>query len=270
MEWCTVWKGSVSDCLGHLHEKHGGSQYVAMNNLGKFFPPWTVPRDVRLTAFGLDVSGVAVDAQLFHKSGCRLVHKYRIYRDPIPHQVLLGRVLNTLRYRCLDRWPRLSRRHVFHLFRFPGRWCHPGGCLSLTKLTSLVPTRSPQLLRTRPLSVPRRRRTRRRRTCRSSSCMLRSICCFRRPPLGPGGTPSTFYLSASLPGWFTVGLPLTGCALPSLPVSPIPKDSPDVSGVGWSAGLSGQSGSARVSGTCSTLAVGPGGPFSSPNVRLRL
>ena len=43
VEWCTVWKGSVSDCLGHLHENHGGSQYVAMNNLGKFFPPWTVP-----------------------------------------------------------------------------------------------------------------------------------------------------------------------------------------------------------------------------------
>ena len=33
VEWCTVWKGSVSDCLSHLHEKHGGSQYAAMNNL---------------------------------------------------------------------------------------------------------------------------------------------------------------------------------------------------------------------------------------------
>ena len=50
VEWCTVWKGSLCDCLGHLHEKHGGSQYVAMNNLGKFFPPWTVPQ--RLLAGG--------------------------------------------------------------------------------------------------------------------------------------------------------------------------------------------------------------------------
>ena len=46
VEWCTVWKGSVSDCLSHLHDKLGGSQYVAMKNLGKFFPPWTVPRDL--------------------------------------------------------------------------------------------------------------------------------------------------------------------------------------------------------------------------------
>ena len=29
VEWCTVWKGSVSDCLSHIHDKHGGSQYVA-------------------------------------------------------------------------------------------------------------------------------------------------------------------------------------------------------------------------------------------------
>ena len=30
VEWCAVWKGSVSDCLGHLQDKHGGSQYVAL------------------------------------------------------------------------------------------------------------------------------------------------------------------------------------------------------------------------------------------------
>ena len=36
MEWCTVWKGSVSECLGHPQDKHGGSQYVAMKNITKF------------------------------------------------------------------------------------------------------------------------------------------------------------------------------------------------------------------------------------------
>ena len=51
----------MSDCLSHLHDKHGGSQYVAMNNLGKFFPPWTVPRDVWQTALHPDVSDIAVD-----------------------------------------------------------------------------------------------------------------------------------------------------------------------------------------------------------------
>ena len=39
VEWCAVWKGSVGDCLDHLREKHGGSQFVALKNLGKFFPP---------------------------------------------------------------------------------------------------------------------------------------------------------------------------------------------------------------------------------------
>ena len=55
----------MSDCLSHLHEKHGDSQYVAMNNLGKFFPPWTVPRDVWQMALRPDVSGEAVDVRRF-------------------------------------------------------------------------------------------------------------------------------------------------------------------------------------------------------------
>ena len=98
MKWCIVWKGSVSDCLSHLHEKHGGSQYVAMNNLGKFFPPWTVPRDVWQMALCPDVSGVAVDIRLFYESGClmEVLHKYRVYKDPFLHPALRGRVMNKL------------------------------------------------------------------------------------------------------------------------------------------------------------------------------
>ena len=38
VEWCTVWKGSVSDCLGHLQNKHGGSQYMATKNLLGLYP----------------------------------------------------------------------------------------------------------------------------------------------------------------------------------------------------------------------------------------
>ena len=70
VEWCAVWKGSVSDCLGHLQDKHGGSQYVAFKNIAKFFPPWTVLRDLWKTALRLDVSGIAVDARLFHEARC--------------------------------------------------------------------------------------------------------------------------------------------------------------------------------------------------------
>ena len=90
VEWCAAWKGSMSDCLGHLQDKHGGSQYVALKNIAKFFPPWTVPRDLWMTALRPDVSGIAVDARLFHKAGCRLVHKYLVYKDPFPQPALQG------------------------------------------------------------------------------------------------------------------------------------------------------------------------------------
>ena len=45
VEWCAVWKGSrsVGDCLDHLREKHGGSQFMALKNLGKFFPRGLLP-----------------------------------------------------------------------------------------------------------------------------------------------------------------------------------------------------------------------------------
>ena len=61
VEWCTVWKGSVSDCLSHLHDKHGGSQYVALKSLGRFFTPWTVSRDLWQMVLRPDVLGIAVD-----------------------------------------------------------------------------------------------------------------------------------------------------------------------------------------------------------------
>ena len=88
VEWCAVWKGSVGACLDHLSDKHDGSQFLAVTNLGKFFPPWTVPHDFWHAALRPDVSGVAVDIKLFHESGCRLVHKYWIYDDPLHHQAL--------------------------------------------------------------------------------------------------------------------------------------------------------------------------------------
>ena len=90
VEWCTVWKGSVRECLGHLNDKHGGSTFFALKNVAKFFPPWTVTQDVWQTALRPDVSGIAVDARLFHEAGCRLVHRYRVYEDPFPHPALRG------------------------------------------------------------------------------------------------------------------------------------------------------------------------------------
>ena len=96
MEWCAVWKGSVGDCLYHLCGKNGGTQFVALKNLGKFFPPWTVPCDIWHAALQPGVSGIAVDVKLFHESGCRLVYKYRIYDDPLPRPALRDGVVKKL------------------------------------------------------------------------------------------------------------------------------------------------------------------------------
>ena len=83
--WCAVWKGSGRACLEHLAEKHGGSALKITTNVAQFFPPWTVTRDVWHDALRPDVTGIAVDALLFHEAGSRLVHRYRVYKDPFPH-----------------------------------------------------------------------------------------------------------------------------------------------------------------------------------------
>ena len=99
VEWCAVWKGSVRVCQEHLSEKHGGSSLFALKNVAKSPPPpppLTVSRHVWQTALRPDVSGVAVDARLFHEAGCRLVHRYRVHRDPFPHPALREGVIPRL------------------------------------------------------------------------------------------------------------------------------------------------------------------------------
>ena len=83
-------------CLEHLVEKHGGSTLEMTTNVAKFFPPWTVTRDVWHAALRPDVSGVDVDALLFHEAGRRLVNRYRVYKDPFPHPVLRDGVIPRL------------------------------------------------------------------------------------------------------------------------------------------------------------------------------
>ena len=85
--------------------------------LGQLCPPWTVPRDFWLAALRPGVSGVAVDVKLFHDSGCRLVHKYRIYRDPIPHPALReGVVRKLIDFVCRNMAiAQLTHLHLTHL-----------------------------------------------------------------------------------------------------------------------------------------------------------
>ena len=90
VQWYAVWKGSVRACLEHLSEKHGGSSLFALKNVSKYFPPWTVSHNVWQTALRPDVSGIAVDARLFHEAGCRLVHRYCVHKDTFPRPALRG------------------------------------------------------------------------------------------------------------------------------------------------------------------------------------
>ena len=52
------------------------------------FPAWTVTCKFWEQALNPEISGIAVDVRLFHESGKRLVHKYRVYQDPVPHPAL--------------------------------------------------------------------------------------------------------------------------------------------------------------------------------------
>ena len=56
--------------------------------MSKSFPAWTVTREFWEQALKPEISGIAVDVRLFHESGRRLVHRYRVYRDPLPHPAL--------------------------------------------------------------------------------------------------------------------------------------------------------------------------------------
>ena len=97
VEWCTVWKGSVRECRDHFNDKHSGSATLDFEEVSKSFPAWTVTREFGVQALKPEISGIAVDIRLFHESGRRLVHKYRVYRDPIPHPALReGRITKLL------------------------------------------------------------------------------------------------------------------------------------------------------------------------------
>ena len=69
VEWCAVWKGSVRECRDHFNEKHSGSETLDFDKVSKSFPAWTVTRDFWEQALKPEISGIAVDIQLFHESG---------------------------------------------------------------------------------------------------------------------------------------------------------------------------------------------------------
>ena len=64
--------------------------YVVTNTLGKYFLPWTVTRAAWTAVLRPGVSGITTDMMLFHQHGARLVHRYRVYADNLPHRSLRG------------------------------------------------------------------------------------------------------------------------------------------------------------------------------------
>ena len=88
VEWCAVWKGSVRECRDHFNDKHSGSVTLDFEKASTSFPAWTVTRKFWEQALNPEIFGIAVDVRLLHESGRRLVHKYRVYQDPVPHPAL--------------------------------------------------------------------------------------------------------------------------------------------------------------------------------------
>ena len=99
VEWCAVWKGSVRECRDHFNDKHSGSATLNFEKVSRSFPAWTVTREFWEQALKPEISGIAVDVRLFHESGRRLVHRYRVYQDPLPHPALReGRITKLLSF----------------------------------------------------------------------------------------------------------------------------------------------------------------------------
>ena len=99
VEWCVVWKGSVRECRDHFNDKHSRSATFDFEKVSKSFPAWTVTREFWEQALKPEISGIAVDVRLFPESGRRLVHRYRVYQDPLPHPALReGRITKLLSF----------------------------------------------------------------------------------------------------------------------------------------------------------------------------
>ena len=93
--WCTVWKGTAKDSVGHLRDRHGVAASVELKTLGRYFP-WTVKRKIWNKVLCSDVSGIAMDVMLFHEHGRWLVNRYMIFSDPLPHVSLRRTVISKL------------------------------------------------------------------------------------------------------------------------------------------------------------------------------
>ena len=82
--WCSIWKGTVKDCVYHVGLRHHRSMLVKASKIGKCFSPCTVTRTAWNASLEPTVSGIATDIMLFSQHGAQLVPQYRVYGGYVP------------------------------------------------------------------------------------------------------------------------------------------------------------------------------------------
>ena len=82
--------GTAQDCVDYHRLRHHEGYTVVASTLGKCFLPWTVTRSAWVAALRPRVSGIATDVMLFSQHGARLIQRYRVFADSVPHQSLCG------------------------------------------------------------------------------------------------------------------------------------------------------------------------------------
>ena len=97
LSWCTQWKGIPQDCVGHLCQEHVVPHTVRAANSEKWFPPWTVSREMRREALQAHVSGVSTDILLFSERGAPLIYHYHVFGGGSADNSLRGNYMIKLR-----------------------------------------------------------------------------------------------------------------------------------------------------------------------------
>ena len=97
VSWCTVWKGTPQDCMDDVRGAHDAPVDVKSTSLDRFFPPWTVRRQIWTDALRPCHSGISTDVLLFSEIHLSLVHHYRGFRQGLPHFTFRGDYMERLR-----------------------------------------------------------------------------------------------------------------------------------------------------------------------------
>ena len=82
---------------GRVHHRTVLTISDQAGNLGRWFPPWTVTREMWRVALNATVSGVSTDALLFSRSGMLLVHRYHVFGGGGAHVSVRGSFMSHLR-----------------------------------------------------------------------------------------------------------------------------------------------------------------------------